>query len=93
MLIYIRPFHVKIMEINVNPEDTIAQFKTAIQESMCGIAENCQCLIYNYKRLDNNRKTLNDYNIKEGDVIDVTLNFRCISPAIQDDWEDDWFDE
>lgn len=75
MQLYVKTLTGKCVALQVDPTDTLAMVKRKITERE-GIPQDEQRLIFSGKQLDNDQRTLNDYNIKPDSAIHLVLRLR-----------------
>ena len=75
MRLFVTPLSGKRFEIQVEPTDTIEFIKGKIQDQL-GIAPDQQILRLDFRKLEDDQKTLKDYNITNEATIYMSVNIR-----------------
>ena len=75
-MIRVRTLTQRKFEILVKGSDTVNSLKSKYSANQ-GLPVANQCLIFNGKQLKDGTKTLSEYNLKEGSVLDMVLPFKA----------------
>ena len=82
MKIFVKLLIGKLLELEVEPNDTIEKLKMIIQDKAY-IPPDEQVILFRFKRLEDNNKELEDYGITEESILSLGLRRRgCRSPPV-----------